>query len=667
MTVQDLRPNSQDTSAFYLGSIYQVLADPNVTRPPIPSVAEPPRFSPPRYSIWVNSLWFLSLVMSLSCALLATSLHQWARRYIRLTQPARCSPEKRARMQAYFADGVDKMHIPWAVEGLPTLLHLSVFLFFGGLIIFLFNTNREVFISVVWWIGLFSLVYGSITLLPLIQQDSPYESPLTTPAWFLYASIQYIAFKIRASVTSGTVHYQAWRHQCDLRERYRGWMLGGVEKAAEEKASERSSKIDFRILDWTISALGDDDSQEKFFEAVPGFFNSKLVNDLERDLPETFLRKFWGAMDGFLGRTLSSNSVPDSVKSRRVVICRDIMSMMPCPNHYLLDNLRSHFDQAPALIERIQAMARWFTHTSSYVSYTARITAAKYLVRVQERDNRWIASASHMYGLSQHDLRANVALGGDNTLLATLIDVSRQALHSDDWKVVEALTQFDIRHTLPGLQHDFCTLWNELVQEARNRGRHTTPVHILRLIRHLYIALHQDTDTALTAFPFSANNPDPVLWQPSSFPLCDAPSHHPDSTTRVLVSNPLTDPFLAQPGNSYDASPPQPVPGGSTILRQAEEANIITGPPSSSHPATTNEIREKSQALPAIPLTFPIDSGSRLTFSSPPPAGVRDEGRDQNQTISMEVFRHQTESLLPFPLDIVPDSSENEGRQHGLN
>jgi hypothetical protein len=142
MTVQDLRPNSQDTSAFYLGNIYQVLADPNVTRPPIPSpAAEPPPFSAPRYAIWVNSLWFLSLVMSLSCALLATSLHQWARRYIRLTQPARCSPEKRARMQAYYADGVDKMHIPWAVEGLPTLLHLSVFLFFGGLIIFLLSIS----------------------------------------------------------------------------------------------------------------------------------------------------------------------------------------------------------------------------------------------------------------------------------------------------------------------------------------------------------------------------------------------------------------------------------------------------------------------------------------------------------------------------------------------
>jgi hypothetical protein len=46
-------------------------------------------------------------------------------------------------MRAFFANGVDKMHIPWAVEGLPTLLHLSLFLFFGGLVIFLFNVTRK--------------------------------------------------------------------------------------------------------------------------------------------------------------------------------------------------------------------------------------------------------------------------------------------------------------------------------------------------------------------------------------------------------------------------------------------------------------------------------------------------------------------------------------------
>jgi hypothetical protein len=69
-------------------------------------------------------------------------------------------------------------------------------------------------------------------------------------------------------------------------------MLGGVEKAAEETASERSSEIDnidILILDLTINALGDDDSLKNFYGAipgqVPGILNSKLVKHLERDVP----------------------------------------------------------------------------------------------------------------------------------------------------------------------------------------------------------------------------------------------------------------------------------------------------------------------------------------------------------------------------------------------
>ena len=328
MTVQDLRPNSQDTSAFYLGNIYEVLADPNAARASIPSPVAKPPFSPPRYAVWVNSLWFLSLVMSLSCALWATSLHQWARRYIRLTQSTRSSPEKRARMRAFYANGVDRMHILWAVEGLPALLHLSLFLFFGGLIIFLFHVDREVFTCVVWWIGFFSMVYGLITLLPLIRQDSPYNSPLSVPAWFLCAGIQYVTFTVLAPITYSCGWYRIWRRFYVLMVHNRRWMLGSVEKKAEEIASEQSSKIDIEILGWTISALGDDDSLEKFIEAIPGFFNSKLVKDLREHLPDDVSSRLLVVLRGFLYRTLSSNSVADSVKLHRLDISLSALDLI---------------------------------------------------------------------------------------------------------------------------------------------------------------------------------------------------------------------------------------------------------------------------------------------------------------------------------------------------
>jgi hypothetical protein len=114
--------------------------------------------------------------------------------------------------------------------------------------------------------------------------------------------------------------------------------------------SKRSSEIDIRIFDWTIGVLGDDDSLEKLFEAAPGFFSSKLVKRVETDFPVEILARFWGVMDGFMNRTLSSNSVIESVKTRRAIICRDIVSTIPCSFSSQYETLS---DQAPVSIERV--------------------------------------------------------------------------------------------------------------------------------------------------------------------------------------------------------------------------------------------------------------------------------------------------------------------------
>ena len=135
MSIQDIQQNPQDTSNFYLAHIYQATIDLNSSTVSF-SPLSPPPFSPPIHAVWVNALWFMSLVISLTCALLATLLQQWARRYLKITQ-SRYQPHKRTRIRAFFAEGVEKCLLPWTVDALPTLLHLSLFLFFAGLVVFL--------------------------------------------------------------------------------------------------------------------------------------------------------------------------------------------------------------------------------------------------------------------------------------------------------------------------------------------------------------------------------------------------------------------------------------------------------------------------------------------------------------------------------------------------
>jgi hypothetical protein len=732
VTVQDLRPNSQDTSAFYLGNIFELLADPNATRTLIPSsVSKPPPFSPPGYAIWVNSLWFLSLVISLTCALLATSLQQWSRRYIRVAQPARCSPEKRARMRAFFAEGVDKMHIPWAVEGLPTLLHLSVFLFFGGLVVFLFNVNHAVFSSVILWIGLFSIMYGLITVMPIVRHDSPYYAPLSRSAWFLYAGMNYVFFKVLAYKYRRSVTFESWLRFSTLKERYHGWMLGGVEKAAEETVSERSSEIDIRIFDWTIGVLEEDDSLEKFLEAIPGFFRSKLVNYLESDLPEDILNKLWSAMNRFMNRTLSSNSVIESVKTRRATICRDIMNMIPFPITSLYDSFADFFDQAPVSIERRQATARWRIHAlelafdaigedsswekffevvpgffdsegvdglEEHLPYEFRIKfsealngfldrsfsigsvteslrngrfivclnaahaalgsedvfqilwdilsgrwpellrslemghslqrwgisnderftldvrriVAKIVVGVRERDDRWISLVKAEYDIEERVLRDYIG-HGDNVLFSILLHMTRQALHTGSWTpwILSSLSEFNVRDTLPVLQHDFCALWNDIVLEAWNQEGFTinSPVWILREVRHAYIALHDGTDATLTEFSASTYYFDPVLAQPSSYQPCKIDSHRQSSTTHSPVTGSL---ILPSPLTQLDQSPTALPRRLSTILESVHT-------PDSSPASQQNEEEFVTVELPSS-TDYTPDPSHTQGFTSPPRA-----------------------------------------------
>jgi len=89
----------------------------------------------------VNILWFLSLTLSVACALTATLVQQWARKYL-LTTQIPSSPQRRARVRTYLFQGVLRFRLGTIATAVPFLLHASVFLFFTGLIDFLFQINH---------------------------------------------------------------------------------------------------------------------------------------------------------------------------------------------------------------------------------------------------------------------------------------------------------------------------------------------------------------------------------------------------------------------------------------------------------------------------------------------------------------------------------------------
>jgi hypothetical protein len=282
VSVQDLKPNSQDISAFYLAKMYQLSADSNGSQVFIPSTIPDPSvpFSPSESAVWVNSLWFLSLVISLTCALLATLLQQWSRRYLKVTQK-RYRPHTRAGIRAFHAEGVDKLYLPWAVEALPALLHLSLFLFFAGLAVFLFDINHTVFKVAVSWISICVGVYTCITFMPIFRHDSPYYAPLSLPLWYLYNGTLPTAFRIsnwiaRQFHCNGTSTY--YRVLPSLPKCQRR-IEQGIGKESEETALKVLPETHARALEWTFENLDKDHELGRFFAGIAGFCGSALIKN----------------------------------------------------------------------------------------------------------------------------------------------------------------------------------------------------------------------------------------------------------------------------------------------------------------------------------------------------------------------------------------------------
>jgi Family of unknown function (DUF6535) len=251
--------------------------------------------------------------------MLATSLQQWARRYLRVTQPKRCSPQQRARSREFFANGVEKLHVPWTVEALPAMVHLSMFVFLAGLLVYLFNINLTVFKTVVCWVALLSTIYGFITILPIFRHDSPYHSPLSSAVWKIPAILPYAVLEVLEILGRNLFAHQAYLRIFDLRLRCNFWIYGGVEFAAQETIFKNTSEIDGRILQWTVNSLNEDGALETLVESIPGFYKSDVVKGISKSA-EWVIQY---ALGNFLQRTLSSNSVSELVKHNRLTICLD--------------------------------------------------------------------------------------------------------------------------------------------------------------------------------------------------------------------------------------------------------------------------------------------------------------------------------------------------------
>ena len=596
MSIQDIRQNPQDTSNFYLANIYQAIADPN--RPNISSSlpASPPPFTPPAYAVWVNSLWFLSLVISITCALLATFLQQWTRRYLKVTQ-TRYSLHKRARIRSFFAEGVEKSTLPLVVEALPMLLHVSLSLFFAGLVVFLWNVNLTIFKVVLSWISVCTALYGCFTLIPVFRHDSPYYTPITEFAG-LVMSLILLGFFILCVVLDFLFFLCSCCFCCRAPARIFGYLTNWFNQVLDmtlltpkKAALKVSSEIDTRALMWTFDRLDEDHELELFFSGLPGFHNSKVVKEPLHGLSSSQQLELLTGLIGLLDRTYSSNLLADGVKRHREDICTNAINLVHAPKALpnILRRLASEDEYGPVQSTEIVHFVRRWGNRNEYTTLDQAIFSV-IVARVQQHDNSWFNLASHELGVTEPVLRKH-ATHRDTLSLTILIYVIRQQLihfRNPSWpsdaiaEVIRTASKFKVQDTSPELQHELCALWNQIVRKAQNDGDWKITKCILNPIRKVYISLHQDSESSPIRFSASAGDGDPVLDNPSSYPVCNIAGHILDESASTTFSrNVLRDDAALSP-----ASPPSPdTPSLSVPAPLHVDKSLTTVPPlDDSHP-----------------------------------------------------------------------------------
>jgi hypothetical protein len=418
--------------------------------------------------------------MSLTGALLAVFIQQWAQSYLEATQ-GRHSPHDRARIRVFHAEGLEDLDLNRVTRAVPILIHISLFLFFSGLPIFLFSVNRTVFNIVVTWLALCVAGYACITLMPIFYKNSPYYSPLSSSIWWCVTNTLFIIYQLLKSFISRDSSVFQWYHTHYAMPHLPWPSLRAMRKAAGQFALQLSSDIDYRALSWMFKTLNDDDEFEQFFDALPSLCDSEALVDAQSALIKPNEEIISHALIGMMDRTLLSELISEEVKQRRIIICTKAVGATSLlgPGWTLRRVLCGEWHGFSRSIHFGLCVQDWKNISHPLLAFYAQCAVAVTLTSVQKRDDHWFRLASGQLNESKSLLR-NYFANDDSILLADAIFIIRRTIetfpglddrHRSDIletssKTLELVSRFDIQKALPEFRNQFCGLWNQLVDAA---------------------------------------------------------------------------------------------------------------------------------------------------------------------------------------------------------
>lgn len=493
---------------------------------------------PSSSAIWVNTLWSLSLVISLSCALLATLLQQWTRRYLRITRTG-YDPQKRARIRELMLLGLKRL-IPlrWMVELLPTLLHISVFLFLVGFVIYLSTFNHFVAIVVGAGAGTTALLYLYVSFVPIMFRNSPYYTPLTRLIWVFSMSFISLGLGIRYFAT---LCFSGPEVVGDIRESFRSYYRRIPRDMAEEAVTlaHASSYLDTFILVRTFNSLDSDRDMAQFLAGLPGFYASSRARTHGPTFERLNSKQLPSSIVPFMDHILSSNQLNETIKCQHIKTCLEAItahpSLLQCTFHQaLLTPPDANIFRCADFVSLAHSQ---FNNTDKWVKGYAQCIVAVAVNRVLDYNSDWADIIGRYLDMEANEQQANSIRLRNLThltrhLKGSHLKYSDQFRSGGVWNSAlnEAAQNLEVVDIAPEQRNEFCALWNELVDVVQDQEQASPTRLNARRILSLLCTVHghlHDTRTHTPPHRTPSIGAHSLTDQGNMFRPCSEPTDEP--------------------------------------------------------------------------------------------------------------------------------------------
>ncbi|KAL1731402.1 hypothetical protein EV714DRAFT_208921 [Schizophyllum commune] len=191
---QTSAPNPPDDGSTSIALLRELVAihRAQASNMPLDTVLAAASSAPPAFDLSINRCWFLSLAFSLFSAFGAVVVRQWIQEYEREISG---SPKRRALIRHFRHIGLEKWQVNLIIPILPMLLHVSLLLFFIGLVLYVRQSDPVMSKGIFFITAVFYMVYFTTSFLPVLFPQCPYRSPLSTGgiwlkslgAWLVHA------------------------------------------------------------------------------------------------------------------------------------------------------------------------------------------------------------------------------------------------------------------------------------------------------------------------------------------------------------------------------------------------------------------------------------------------------------------------------------------------